>query len=76
MSTRTGRGIMVTLLLVTGCGSEYAARDNQGGGTTGNAGAAGTGAGGDGSDGTGTAGDPSFASRAHRPVRRNIASPG
>ncbi|HEY5451064.1 MAG TPA: DUF3455 domain-containing protein [Polyangia bacterium] len=56
MSTRTGRGIMVTLLLVTGCGSEYAARDNQGGGTTGNAGAAGTGAGGDGSDGTGTAG--------------------
>ena len=65
MSTRIERGVMMTLLLAAGCGSGgYGTGNNQGGGTTGNAGgagganepAAGTGAAGDGSYGTGTAG--------------------
>jgi hypothetical protein len=48
MSTRIGRGVMVTLLLAAGCGSGgYGRGDNQGGGT---------GAAGDGSYGMGTAG--------------------
>jgi len=64
MNARTGRGIMVTLLLATGCGSSgYATGDNQGGGTTGNAGAAGgtsgsAGAGGGSGTGEATGGSP------------------
>ena len=42
MSARTGRGIMVTLLLATGCGSGgYGDGNTQGGGATGSAGATG-----------------------------------
>ena len=73
MSTRTGHGIMVTLLLAAGCGSGgQGTGNNQGGGATGSAGAAG-GAGGSaggeaaaggatvsGAAGTGAAGDGSY----------------
>ena len=42
MSARTGRGIMMTLLLATGCGSGgYGDGNTQGGGTSGSAGATG-----------------------------------
>jgi hypothetical protein len=42
MSTRTGRGVMMTLLLATGCGNGgRGTGDNQGGGATGSAGVAG-----------------------------------
>ena len=73
MSTRIERGVMVTLLLAAGCGSGgYGAGNNQGGGTTGSAGAAGAasgsaggepaagGATGSGAAGTGPAGGGSY----------------
>jgi hypothetical protein len=62
MNARTGRGIMVTLLLAAGCGSSgYGPGYKQGGGTTGNAeGAAGTGGSGDPAAGTGAAGDGAY----------------
>jgi hypothetical protein len=65
MNTRTGRGVMVTLLLAAGCGSGGSGKGyNQGGATgsagaaggAGDSGAAGNGAAGDGASGTGAAG--------------------
>jgi len=70
MSARIGRGVMVTLLLVAGCGSGgRATGNNQGGGATGSAGGAGGSAAGEpgaggatdsGAAGTGTAGDGAY----------------